>query len=302
MLRAKLFVFLRLYCHGLFDQGFKAELAAAYADRRGASRGASGQLALAIGLQAHTGVSDEVIEATAIDRRWQLVLDCMRAEKPPFPRDPGELRQRLIERDLDRRLVERTVKLGAGRVEDTFNFDGTALRNALGVVAVLQGWGQATRPAVMVVPARVPQRRRAPRRQVGPGGLVVAELDRGRDQPEVHQPEIDRGLADLKALGEPLYKLRCGLERLVHDPGTHHMVGHEQCRREPVRLDFLPIGRQARDVVTEVHPHIRVNDYRTSPVQMEVTEFVGDRKPLARTTMALIHPDDDPVGLAHEHA
>ena len=49
-----------------------------------------------------------------MDRRWQLVLDCMNAEEPPFSK--GTLvgfRKRLIERDLDRRLVERTVELAA---------------------------------------------------------------------------------------------------------------------------------------------------------------------------------------------
>ena len=49
-----------------------------------------------------------------MDRRWQLVLDCMNAEEPPFSK--GTLvgfRRRLIERNLDRRLVERTVELAA---------------------------------------------------------------------------------------------------------------------------------------------------------------------------------------------
>src|SRR3984885_9468585 len=99
-----------------------------------------------------------------MDRRWQLVLDCMNAVELPFSK--GTLvgfRRRLIEKDLDRRLVERTVELaartggfgsralraaldssplrGAGRVEDTFNLMGHALRKALGVIAVLQGRG-----------------------------------------------------------------------------------------------------------------------------------------------------------------
>ena len=47
------------------------------------------RLALATILQAYTGASDdEVIEATAMDRRWQLVLDCMGAEEPPFAKEP----------------------------------------------------------------------------------------------------------------------------------------------------------------------------------------------------------------------
>ena len=125
--RSRLFVFLRLHRHELFDEPFQAELAQAYVD--------------------------EVIEAAVMDRRWQLVLDCMNAEDPPVSK--GTLvgfRKRLIERDLDRRLVERTVELaaatggfgaralraaldssplwGAGRVEDTFNLMG--LRPAQG--------------------------------------------------------------------------------------------------------------------------------------------------------------------------
>ena len=180
--RAKLFVFLRLHRHELFDEPFQAELAQAYTDSpKGQPPVPPARLALATILQACTGVSDdEVIEATVMDRRWQLVLDCMGAEEPPFSK--GTLvgfRKRLIEKNLDRRLVERTVELaartggfgaralraaldssplwGAGRVEDTFNLMGHALRRALGVIAVLQGRGQAAGTAVVAAQAGVPQ-------------------------------------------------------------------------------------------------------------------------------------------------
>jgi DDE family transposase/transposase-like protein DUF772 len=180
--RAKLFVFLRLRRHELFDEQFQAELAGAYVDSpKGQPPVPPAQLALATILQAYTGDSDdEVIEATVMDRRWQLVLDCMNAEEPPFSK--GTLvgfRKRLIERSLDRRLVERTVELaaatgefgaralraaldssplwGAGRVEDTFNLMGHALRKALGVIAVVQGRGQAAGTAMMADLAGVPQ-------------------------------------------------------------------------------------------------------------------------------------------------
>jgi hypothetical protein len=40
---------------------------------------------LALILQAYTSASDdEGIEATVMDRRWQLVLDCLDAAQPPF--------------------------------------------------------------------------------------------------------------------------------------------------------------------------------------------------------------------------
>jgi hypothetical protein len=84
--RAKLFVFLRLHRHELFDEQFQQELAQAYADRaNGQPPVPPAQLALATILQAYTGVSDdEVIEATVMDRGWQLVLDCLDAAQPPF--------------------------------------------------------------------------------------------------------------------------------------------------------------------------------------------------------------------------
>jgi len=180
--RARLFVFLRLRRHELFDEEFQAELADTYVDSpKGQPPVPPARLALATILQAYTKVSDdEVIEATVMDRRWQLVLDCMGAEEPPFSK--GTLvgfRKRLIERDLDRRLIERTVELaaatggfgaralraaldssplwGAGRVEDTFNLVGHALRKALGVIAVLQGRGQAAGTTMLARQAGTPQ-------------------------------------------------------------------------------------------------------------------------------------------------
>ena len=180
--RAKLFVFLREHRCELFDEQFQDELAEAYADSpKGQPPVPPARLALATILQAYAKVSDdEVIEATVMDRRWQLVLDCLGAEEPPFSK--GTLvgfRKRLIEKNLDRRLVERTVELaartggfgaralraaldssplwGAGRVEDTFNLVGHALRKALGVIAVLQGRGQAAGTAVVAAQAGVPE-------------------------------------------------------------------------------------------------------------------------------------------------
>ena len=79
--RARLFVFLRQHRHELFDEEFQSELAEAYVDSpKGQPPVPPARLALATILQAYTKVSDdEVIEATVMDRRWQLVLDCMDA-------------------------------------------------------------------------------------------------------------------------------------------------------------------------------------------------------------------------------
>jgi hypothetical protein len=75
--KAKLFVFLRHHRHELFDEAFQQELASLYRQaERGQPPVAPAMLALALILEAYTGVSDdEVIEATVMDRRWQVVLD-----------------------------------------------------------------------------------------------------------------------------------------------------------------------------------------------------------------------------------
>src|SRR6266699_3105383 len=112
--RAKLFVFLRHHRHELFDDAFQEELTMLYAPSlRGQPPIPPAQLALATIVQAYTGVSDdEVIEATLMDRRWQLVLDCLDTDQAPFSK--GTLvafRQRLIGTQMDRRLIERTIEM-----------------------------------------------------------------------------------------------------------------------------------------------------------------------------------------------
>src|SRR5690348_817328 len=84
--RAKLFVFLRLHRHEILDESFQQELASLYQQSlRGQPPVPPALLALATILQAYIGVSDdEVIEASIMDRRWQLVLNCLDAEESPF--------------------------------------------------------------------------------------------------------------------------------------------------------------------------------------------------------------------------
>ena len=116
--RAKLFVFLRRVRHELFSPAFQTELAGLYRDRaQGQPPVPPAQLALATLLQAYTGVSDdEVIEALTMDRRWQLVLDCLDCVQPPFSKGTlVRFRQALIAHDLDRRLLERTLEVAAPR-------------------------------------------------------------------------------------------------------------------------------------------------------------------------------------------
>ncbi len=218
--RAKLFVFLREQRHRLFDRPFQEELGRAYAESAyGQPPIPPAQLALALLLQAYTGVSDdEVIEATTMDRRWQLVLDCLDVEEPPFSKGTFvAYRQRLIAAALDRRLLERTLELyaaqhgvpssrqvrvaldssplwGAGRVEDTYNLLGHALRLALSVLARQQGRGLAA----------VAQEAGA---ELVAASSLKAALDRNWDAPEERA----------SALGEVLTVL----ERVEHWLDSH---------------------------------------------------------------------------------
>ena len=49
----------------------------------------AGLLALATLLQAYCHVGDrDAVELTVMDKRWQMVLDCLGAEHPPSVRSP----------------------------------------------------------------------------------------------------------------------------------------------------------------------------------------------------------------------
>ncbi|MEH2092309.1 IS1182 family transposase [Nostoc sp.] len=158
--KAKLFVFLRQIRHELFDSAFQLELATIFKDSSvGLCPVPPAQLALFIILQAYTGVSDdEAIEAIEMDRRWQLVLDCLDCEKAPFGKGTlVRFRGLLISKSFDRRLIEKTIEMakkrggynsnslkialdssplwGAARVEDTYNLLGHALRKVLEIIA-----------------------------------------------------------------------------------------------------------------------------------------------------------------------
>jgi hypothetical protein len=150
--KGRLFSFLRRHRHELLDDAFQAELEKMYRDApRGAAPRPPALLALVTLLQAYEQKSDAAaVEEVVFDRRWQLVLDCMGTEEPIFSQGVlVDFRRRLMEHQLDKRLLERTVELaketgsfgykqlqvaldssplwGAGRVEDTFNLLGHAL-------------------------------------------------------------------------------------------------------------------------------------------------------------------------------
>ena len=146
-----------------------------------------------------------------MDRRWQLVLDYLDTREPP-PFCKGTLvgfRKGLIEHELDKRLLERTVEVarrrggfssrrlraaldcsplwGAGRVEDTYNLLGHALKKALGVIARQQGRGLAEVAAQAGASVVV-------------GTSLKAALDLNWDDPDERAQALGRVLEALDAV------------------------------------------------------------------------------------------------------
>ena len=163
-----LFGFLRTKRHILFDDAFQEQLEGMYRQTgAGEAPHAPAMLCMVVLLQGYVGASDaEAVEMAVMDRRWQLVLDCLDVEEPPFAQGTLQMfRDRMVEHGMDRVLLERTVALvregtmtkaegqhlskavrvaidsrplaGAGRVEDTINLLGHAARNIVKVVAKL---------------------------------------------------------------------------------------------------------------------------------------------------------------------
>jgi len=156
----KFFVFVREHRHELLDATFQDTLAATYRAAPGGKEPVeAGMLALATLLQAYGHVGDrDAVELTVMDKRWQMVLDCLGAEQPSLSQSTlWNFRMRLMAHNLDNILLERTVTVaaqtggfgarqlraaldstplfGAGRVEDTLNLLGHALRKAVGLAA-----------------------------------------------------------------------------------------------------------------------------------------------------------------------
>ena len=156
----KFFVFLRERRPELLDTALQDTLARAYSPEPGGKEPVeAGLLALATLLQAYCNVSDrDAVELPVMDKRWPMVLDGLDAEQPPFSQGTlFNFRMRLIQHNLDKTWLERTVALaeqtggfgarqlravldstplfGAGRVEATFNLLGHALRTVVELAA-----------------------------------------------------------------------------------------------------------------------------------------------------------------------
>lgn len=210
--KSKLFVFLRMHRHELFDESFQRELSAMYPERaRGRDPVAPALLAMVTLLQAALGISDEeAVEYAAFERRWHMLLDCLGKEDAPFSQGTlFNFRQRLISQNLDRRLLERTVELarktnvfgaralraafdasplfGAGRVEDTFNLIGHAARELLDSVANRLGVGLDEAARRAGIPLLT-------------GSSLKAALDIDWDDPKAKKAALEYLLAQARSL------------------------------------------------------------------------------------------------------
>ena len=226
--KAKLYVLLRKHRHEIFDAAFQAELIGMYPERRrGKEPVPPALLAMVTLLQAGLGVSDEdAVEFAEMDKRWQMLLGTLGSDDVPFSQ--GSLvrfRDRLIANDMDRRLLDRTVELarrtkgysatalraafdasplfGAGRVEDTFNLLGRAMREVLKTVA--------DRLEISVEEAA--QRAGVP---LVVGSSVKAMLDVDWDSADEKKAALNRLLEQVRSLGAFLERELA--EALQHPP------------------------------------------------------------------------------------
>jgi len=161
----RLYAFLRRQQHLFFDGAFREQLGAMRSDKpRGQPPVPPTRLVLAILLQAYAKVSDdEAVRRSHMDKAWQMVLGTLGQETPAFSKATlVNFRGELIELGLDKVLIARSVAVareqpgfdakklgklriaidsagleGAGRVEDTLNLLGHALKILVGVIAVL---------------------------------------------------------------------------------------------------------------------------------------------------------------------
>jgi hypothetical protein len=163
----RFYMFLRSIRDRLFDEATQARLVSMYTRTpHGLPPKAPAFVAMVLLLQGYTKVSDEeAIRRVHMDKAWQMVLGWLEVAPDDIELAQGTLfnvRQRLIATGMDTMLLARTVDLaretglfgvsalaglrltidsapleGAGRVEDTLNLLGHALRHVVQAVARL---------------------------------------------------------------------------------------------------------------------------------------------------------------------
>lgn len=161
----RFYLFLRTIRDRLFDLDTQHKLAGMYAETpHGVPPKPPAFVAMVLLLQAYAKVSDEeAIRRVFMDKAWQMVLGVLELDDDAFTLAQGtvfNVRERLLATGMDKVLLARTVTLaretglfgaralaglrlavdstpleGAGRVEDTLNLLGHALRHVVEAAA-----------------------------------------------------------------------------------------------------------------------------------------------------------------------
>lgn len=259
----KLFAFLRLHRHEIFDEGFQAELEGMYRNTgAGEEPVPPALLCMVMILQGYLGTSDaEAVELSIVDARWQMVLGCLDAEDPPFSQ--GSLpafRSRLIKADMDRRLLERTIDLarttkdfdwkklpkdlrmavdsrpldGAGRVEDTFNLLGHAARKIVDCVANIAEMARAEVCRQAGIPLLL-------------HSSVKAGLDVNWSDPEEKDQALEELVSQVASLCAWIERQRLSLE----DPVRPYLEAVAQLHKQDLEDDALRLVRLRQGVAED---------------------------------------------------
>jgi Transposase DDE domain/Transposase domain (DUF772) len=314
----KFYVFLRKVRAELFDDAFQAELAAVY-QPRGTAPLPGALLAMVTLLQAYTQVSDaDAVVAAQVDRRWQLVLGCLGATAAPFSQGAlVKFRERMIAHDFDRALLDRTVTLakqtghfgwqalraaldssplvGRGRVEDTWNLLGRALRTVVTCAAttlkvpreqVLAGAG-VTLLGASSLKAALDIDWGDPAAQADALARLLAEVDRVEAWVAAHVP-----VADAPTVQAALTALRRVLTQdLEPDPTT----GQRRIRRgvAPDRMPSLgdPEMRHGRKTRTKLFTGYKRHVIKLVDADLIVGAVVRPANEPEHHALALLEPD-----------
>lgn len=209
--KGRFYVFLRQIRHRIFDESLEQEMERAYGKARGRDPLPAALLAMVTLLQAYMQAGDaEAVETAVMDRRWQFVLGCLGAAKAPFSQGAlVDFRRRMLEHDLDQRLLDRAVELaretglfgwknlrlaldssplfGAGKVQDSWNLIGRALSTVVDCASACfeVPWAQILKEAGLNLLS---------------GSSLKAQLDIDWDNPEQQAGALNRLLDEVAAL------------------------------------------------------------------------------------------------------
>ena len=261
----KLFAFLRRHRHEVIDEAFQTELATMYR-QTGAGKApvSPGLMAMATLLQGYMGVSDAaMVELTVFDLRVQMVLGCLGSQEPAFSQGAlHDFRQRLICKQMDRRLLEKTVEVGRGQQELgqkslqlmlRVAIDSRPLEGAGRVEDTLNLVGHAARKVVMCVARVLKCSKQRVCQEAGVPLLLETSIKKGLD---VDWSEREQKKEALQILLKQVDSLRKWLkknmpEEMRQHPLRQHLQTLEQILKQDLEPDPEGGGMQVRQQVAE---------------------------------------------------